>query len=423
LIKYYLKIAARSALRNKLYVALSIIGLSLGLTSSLLIGLYVHDELSYDTWIPAYEEIYRANPVSGERRSNGGPSELGIWLKQDYPQLTAVSRFFNAAVVVIAEISSEVEEYNERITWADASVFEVFPLKVVYGGLEGALEEPGSVVLTREIADKYFAGSNPVGKILLFDGVNPMTVTAVIETLPSNTHLNIDLLGSSNTLFSSAAVQDRNPIQGYFGSKLWSSQTYLRIPINESVQNIEDDLDPMLDRHLPIEESRTNSEIYDIELLPVADIHLSGSNANVRRENIATVYTVGAIAVLILLTAAINYVNLMTARGTKRSSEIAIRKTVGADGNAIVSQFMTESSAYVIVSAVMAGIFAFLLLPAFNSFLVRDMAFEAVLSPEFFLTAVIVLLSTILLAGYYPALVLSRYTALNLFRTHKSISK
>ncbi|MDP6416451.1 MAG: ABC transporter permease, partial [Gammaproteobacteria bacterium] len=417
--KYYLLIAWRNSRCNKLYASISIVGLTLGLTAALLIGLFVQDELSYDSWLPDHQELYRAYSVSGDRRFGSGPVELGRWLKSDYPQVTAVARLLGSSTVVGVDQDSSELEFNERVDWADPEVFDVFPFSSIHGDLAGALDQPDAVVISKSIAEKYFGTDDAVGESLLFGRENPMQVTAVIADLPDNTHLDFEILGSANAAFSPIAVQDRSPINQYYGRKSWLTSTYFRLPATENLANITDDMGAMLDRHLPVQGGRKNSEIYQIELRPITDVHLTTGDATATGVNLQNVYTVSAVALLILITASINYINLMTARGAKRSREIAIRKTVGAGRKSLIFQFLTESTTYVLISCVFAVGLAALLLAPFNGFMSREMNFSIVLSPGFLLGALSIAVLTSLVAGIYPALVLSRFTPMALFQTNK----
>lgn len=418
---YFLKLALRSARHNIHYVSLSVLGLCLGFCAVILIGLYVNDELNYDTWLPGYEEIYRVSPHTRQSltRSSAAPSELGQWLRTDFPQLTSVARVFNSGAVVSNPDNPDLR-FNERVAWSDSEVFEIFRFPVLKGDLADALSLSNSVVITADMAEKYFAEQSALGKTLVFDNELAMRVTAVIPSHPSNTHIGWEIIASGHSVDSPLAEQDRNPIGGYFGSKLWGSQTYVRLPAIESVSSVLDQLPAMLDRHLPIDGGRKNSEIYGLELIPVADIHLSTSDALVIRGELRTVYTVVIIALLILGTAVINYVNLMTARASRRAPEIAIRKTLGATPGSLIQQFMTESSLFVTVSAVIAAIAAWLLLAPFNAYLEREIVLGSLLTAENSAIALLVFLVTILAAGLYPAFVLSRFSPQSLFHARKA---
>lgn len=418
---YFLKLALRNARQNKHYIGLSVSGLCLGFCAVILIGLYVNDELNYETWLPDYEEIYRVSPHSLQtlNRASTAPSELGQWLKTDYPQLTNVARLFNSNTVVSNPDDPELR-FNEEVAWSDSEVFRIFRFPVLEGNLDTALQQANSVVITAELAEKYFGEQPVVGKSLLFDNELAMQVTAVIADHPSNTHISARIFAAGHNVDSPLAEQDRSPIGSYFGSKLWASQTYVRLPAAEPIDMILDDLPAMLDRHLPRDQGLKNSEIYGLEFIPIRDIHLSTPDASVKRGEMRTVYTVVAIALLILGAAVINYINLMTARANRRAPEIAIRKTLGASPSSLIMQFMTESLFYVTTSAFAASIVAFFLLAPFNAYLDREIAFTSLFTASNLMIAAVVLVVTVLAAGLYPAFVLSRFTPLSLFQARKA---
>lgn len=415
MLKYYFTIAIRNAMRSKLYSAISLGGLSLGLFASLMIGIYVNDELSYDSWIPDAENIYRVAPMFSGGRARASPSDLGLWLRQDYPQIKEVTRIFNGN----HRLEKENNNYNETIRWVDQNFFSVFELAVAEGTLDGALADPGSLVISEEVARKYFPASSAIGQILLLDGEQPMRVSAVIRDLPSNSHMSIDVLGPGHALSSALLTQDQNPVQGYFGAKVWGTQTYIRVDPEVSVAAIQEDLGPLMDRHLPISDGRPNSEIYELEILPIEAIHLAPANQAEGQQDFSGVLTVAAIAVLILLAASTNYINLMTARGMKRAPEIAIRKTVGANRSNLIMQFLTESSLFVVVSFLLAIAFCAVALEPFNSFLEREIEFSRFFEYHLILASAGLILTTVLFAGLYPALTLSRFSPLHTFRTLK----
>ncbi len=417
---YFLKLALRSASHNLHYASLSVSGLCLGFCAVILIGLYVNDELSYESWLPGYEDVYRVSPHSLQslNRAATAPSELGLWLRTDFPQIESMARLFNSNSVVINPDAPD-QRFNEIITWSDSSVFDIFQFPVLEGSLEGAIDETNSIVITAEIAEKYFGEESALGQVLVFDDEISMRVSAVIADHPSNTVLTSQIFSPGHAVDSPLAEQDRNPIGQYFGSKLWASQTFVRVPAHESVDAMVAQLPAMLDRHLPMDEGLKNSEIYGLEFIPLKDIHLTTPDATVERGELRTVYTVIVIALLILGTAVINYVNLMTARANRRAPEIAIRKTLGASPVSLIQQFMTESALYVSLSAAIAGISAYLLLAPLNAYLEREIAFASLLTTNNLLIALAILLLTILAAGLYPAFVLSRFSPLSLFQARK----
>ncbi len=401
--RYYFSIALRNAFRHRLYSFISIVGLCLGLTAIAMVGIYTQDELSYDRWIPDADDIYVVMVNFQSQRANATPSDLGLWIRQDYPQLKGVTRVFARS----HQLSHGDLHFTESIAWADANFFEVFALEAIAGNLDKALAEPGRLVLTETAARKYFNDEDALGQTLVLDREHPMQVAAIIKDVPSNTHFTLSIMAPGHTQFSPLLEQDNNPVSGYLGRKLWAINTYIKVNNQADAVAIQSDLDPLIDRRLPISEGRPNSEIYELELLPIPSIHLAPRSTTQGTRDLSTLTTIFAISAMILVAACINYVNLMTARGMKRAPEIAIRKTVGATSNQLMKQLLMESTLLVVVSFCLALLLAFIVLPTLNGFLNREIQIEMLQAWQLFGLGGIVVLLTVLLAGVYPALVLS----------------
>jgi putative ABC transport system permease protein len=410
---HYVALALRSTARTKLYTAISVVGLAIGFAAATLLGLYVHDELSYDRWLPNHERIYQVSAgLSTGLLSNAAPSDLGVWLASDYPQLEAVTRMFVDRGFLQGGQRADFKS-NETFTWADPNVFEVFQFSVVAGSLDGALDRPDSLVLVRRTAEKYFGrAESAIGRTLLYNGTEPMVVTAVIADLPSNTHLNpLGVLAPSHAPFSAAALQDRTPIT-VFGGKLWNSRTYVLLKPNEPIAPIRESLKTLLDRHAPtvLGGNRKASEVWALVARPLGALHLSSNSiAEPDGERHASLYAVAAIGLLILLIASINYVNLLTAIGVRRALEVGVRKALGAQRRDLFVQFMTESYLYVALGAAVGLGAAALALKPLNAFLGRTIDFSMFADARVATLTVVFLALVAFLAGLYPALVLSAY--------------
>ncbi len=408
MLNYYLSLALRHALRNKLYSLISIVGLALGLSIVVMVGIYVDDELSYDRWIPESGSIYQVMPaVQDTRRVNVTPSDLGLWLRQDYTQLDEVTRVFRRPHL----LAKDDVQINDFISWVDSNFFDVFALPVVAGNVESVLDDPANIVVTESIAERYFGsadGSEVIGETILMDRETSLRVAAVIADLPSNTHLRIGILGPGHALHSPMLEQDNNPLSRLFGTKMWGINTYVKAPSAAIVDAVEADLDDMLDRRLPIDQGRKNSDIYELTMMPIEGIHLAPTYVNEGERDLSGIFQVSTIAALTLIAACINYINLMTAHGMKRVPEIAIRKTVGASKQNLIRQHLSESLLYVSSSFLLAVLLSYLMLGPFNGFMNRNIQFDLFNKLPLLFTTVSIVLGTILLVGIYPALLLSR---------------
>ncbi|HZF29749.1 MAG TPA: FtsX-like permease family protein [Gammaproteobacteria bacterium] len=413
MLRHYVAIALRNIARSKLYATISVTGLAIGFGAAALVGLYVHDELTYDRWLPSHERIYMvtAGLATGGQLSGTAPSDVGHWLVSDYPQLEAVTRFFLDGGFM-ADADNPDRKFNEVITWADRSTFDVFKFPVLAGALEGALDKPDSLVLTRGTARKYFGTETAaVGKTLLYNGTQPMVVTAVIANLPSNANLGfIGILAAAHAPFSQAAQQELAPIS-VFGGKLWNSRTFVLLRAGVAVAPFRESLATLIDRHAPMNAgTRKASEIWLLGARPLSALHLStGAAATPDGQSYGAVYTVAAIGLLILLTASINFVNILTAVGVRRALEVGVRKALGAQRRDLFTQFMSESFLYVAIGAVVGFGIAALALRPLNTFLNRRIDFSMFLDWRVAAASVAFLAATALLAGVYPAVVLSSF--------------
>jgi putative ABC transport system permease protein len=412
--RHYVALAVRNVARAKLYAAISVVGLAIGFGAAALIGLYVHDELTYDRWLPNHDRIFQVSASASTGAPSGvGPSDLGKWVEEEYPELEHVTRLFRDYQAFLVPSDRTDFKANEQIVWADANVFGVFRLPVVAGSLDGALDKPDSLVLSRRTAAKYFGKpESAVGKTLLLNGQQPMVVTAVIAPLPSSTHLGtIDVLAAAHAPYSPTALQDRTPIT-IFGGKLWNSATYFLLKPHEPIEPLRESLKTLIDRHAPlsVDARRKPSEIWALTLRPIGAIHLSSNDLkNPDGQALSAVYTVSAIGLLIVLVASINFVNLLTALGVRRALEVGVRKALGAQRRDLFKQFMTESFLYVGVGAAVGLGLAWLALKPLNVFLQRTIDLSMFAEPRLIVGTIAFLALVAFLAGLYPALVLSAY--------------
>ena len=409
---HYLALAVRNIARTKLYAAISAVGLAIGFGAATLIGLYVHDELTYDRWLPNHERIYQVSAALSTGVPTGvGPSDLGQWLASDYPQFEHVTRLFRDLAFFVPSDRPDFKA-NEIVVWADASVFDVFRFPVVSGSLDGALDQPDSVVLTRTIARKFFGDTDAVGKTLLWRGEQPMTVTAVIEDLPSSSHLlPLTMLAAAHAPYSPLALQDRTPMT-VFGGKLWGAAAYGLLKPGEPVEPIRESLKTLINRHAPavLSGTRTASEVWALSLRPIRAIHLSSNRpSDPDGQALTVIYTVSAIGLLIVLVASINFVNLLTAIGVRRALEVGVRKASGARRSDLFAQFMTESFLYVGAGAVVGLAIAAAALQPLNAFLSRTIDFSMFADVRVAAITVLFLAAVAFLAGLYPSVVLSSF--------------
>lgn len=406
--------ALRNLVRNRLYAALNIGGLAVGFAAALLIALFVRDEYSYDRFFPDHERLYLmgfSSTTSPVIKADSTPVELAGRLRSDFPAVTTVA--------TIAYLSAPLRhgsiEADENGVWADAAFLDMFKFPVVAGTRERALERPDSIVLTRSLARKYFGRDDPIGETIELTVKRrvPLTVTAVIEDLPSNTHLALRYLvagGSPLSVQSQAA--EKPPTDRDF---MTSGYTYLKIE-NEAVAD-------QVRAALPAFFRRYKDGVLNmgmsvsLNLRPIAALHLAAGERGMKPRGSATeAAAFSAIGVLIVLAAGINFVNLMTARAARRAMEVGVRKVTGAERKHLMAQFLGESLLYVAVGSILAALLTALLLPTLNTYLDRSITVDLLRDAAALGVALSVGLLIAFLAGFYPALMLSSFRPANVLK-------
>ncbi|MHB1206363.1 MAG: ABC transporter permease [Rhodospirillaceae bacterium] len=402
----YLAASLRNLVRNRLYAAINIVGLAIGFGAALMIALFVRDEFSYDKWIPGHERLYRvsAHAVLANHTYPFDFAPLGAaaLLKDEFPEIEAITRF--ASDDGAFSLRHNDIESLETIHWADPNLFDVLPLRAVAGNLATALEDPESIVITRALARKYFGRDAPIGETLEVNRKFPVHVTAVLEDLPSNTHLALGFILSGRSAQAPVHFRDISKPNS-------AAYTYLRLAPGASAAHLREGLPAFNQRHPEFHQS-TYPQFLD-QLTPIADIHLlpPGRVGEMKPAgSAATAYSALSIAILIVVIAGINFVNLTTARAVRRAVEVGVRKVSGAVRRHLIAQFLGESIFYAALGMALAAAAARLLLPSFNGFLRRAIVFDVDRDPLLLGVMFAVVVAVGGLAGAYPAFVLSRFS-------------
>lgn len=395
--------ALKALMSNKFHALLNIAGLACGLGAAILLLLYVQDETTYDRAFPA--DVYRVSSAitmpGGETVVfDGTDYVLAQGLRQNVPEIAAVARMMPQDWTVR---HGDVEA-NETIYWSDASLFAVLPMPAIAGDPATALSQPNSIVLTRSMARKYFGEDAPVGRTLQLNRDRLMRVTAVIDDLPSNTHLAARLFASGNTPFSNLAAMDAQTGFHFDGT----TYTYFRLRPGASPDSVRRKLPDLVVSHLQIPRDNPFGIAVELTARSVRDIHFAPAGINAMKPpgDKATVMAAAIVALLILAGACVNFVNLATARVSGRAVEVGVRKAAGASRGVLALQFVAEAVLQVGAAMVLALAAVELLLPTFNGFLEREIVF-AYWRPALLALLVLAVLAIGLLAGAYPALVLS----------------
>jgi putative ABC transport system permease protein len=407
----YLAAALRNLVRNRLYSAISIVGLVVGFAASLLIALFVTDEYSYDSWIPGHDRIYglSATFTYDNRLDDMVAAHLAAWLRDEVREVEAVGRLapIPGGLPGMPLRLGESEILDNAFYWGDATFFDVIPLPVVAGDPKAALQRPDGIVLTREAARRLFGREIPLGETLLVDGTHPMTVGAVIEDLPPNSHFAINVIASGKAPFSELAKFDANP-----NPRFGDAYTYVRLAPNASSAEFSKLLPQILDRHTGLTPDRQKtSEVYRLSAVPIAAIHLSPGDLQPMkprgdRDGLLAMVLVGA---LIVIVASLNFVCLATARTAIRSLEVAVRKTCGAQWHLLVLQFLGETIITAVIGSIVAIIVVALLNPPFAALVGRSLSFERFWTVKTAAASMGFMLSVAVAAGSYPAFVLAAF--------------
>ncbi len=400
----YFAAALRNLARNRLYAVINVLGLAVGFAAAVLVALYVHHELNFEDFIPGYQRIYRISSalVVPDAGSNAvedlGGSETGPKLKLVFPQIETLTRLSNTFGGENLR-HGNVETLEQRFYWADPNFFEVMPLPALAGDLKTALERPDGLVLTRRMARKYFGRDLPLGETIQINRKITMQVTAVLADLPSNTHLNTEVFASAK------AIPDPRGMNAY------RAYTYLRLARGASADALRQGFKEWVDKTMPEPTFGRKENSFRMYLVPISAIHLRepGAFAMTPAGDPRALRAIAIVGVLILAIAVINFVNLMTARAARRAIEVGVRKAAGARRRDLLTQFMGESILFSALGMLLAvALVELLLLPHLNALLDRALVFEYWHWPVLGeLLAVVLVVG--LMAGLYPAMVLSAY--------------
>jgi putative ABC transport system permease protein len=407
MLKNYFLTALRNLKSHTGYSLINILGLSIGIACCVIILLYVRNELSFDAYNENADRIYRIEYsrkfADKEIYNVRTPAQWALDLKNDYP---AIAEF----VRLKPPRSRWMVKYEDRLffekgfVFADSTVFSVFDFELVRGNPKDVLAAPNTVVLTEEMAHKYFGNEDPIGETILLDNKHTITVTGIMKRIPRNSHFDFDFLASFSTLYSEPGIFGGLP---YLAAS--SQYTYVLLAKNASASDLESALPGFVDKYLRAESSP--DEQIKIELMPLTDIHLHSHREYEFQTNgdISDVYMFSIIAFIILLIASMNFMNLTTARSANRAKEIGIRKVVGARRAQLAKQFVGESTLVALISLVFACLFVRLSLPYFNQLSERYLSFDLFRDPFLILSLIAIAAFVGVLAGSYPALYLSGF--------------
>lgn len=400
--KNYIKTAFRYLGRQKGYTALNIVGLTLGIASSLIIVLYLYNELSYDKHHKNADLIYR---VSSDIKETDDAfkwavtqNPLGRKLTEDFAEVDQYVRFADNGRTEFE--LNEISFFEENVYNVDSTVFEVFTFDFILGDKETALDHPKSLVLNETIANKIFKGTNPIGQSIRIDGGDLFQVTGVYKDMPKNSHLIADAMISV----------DNRP---HMASNNWGGFnifTYILLNPTTDPEKFEVKLDEVIQEHVAPIFAQFNIEI-NYELINLKDIHLYSDFQGEPQPlgDITYVYIFSAVCVFMVFIACINYMNLATARSVKRATEVGIRKVMGAGRNLLIGQFLTESILITSCSFLLSMIIVIVSIPIMNNALDISLQTSMLIQPIVLLIILAILLVSGIFGGSYPAFYLSAF--------------
>ena len=384
---------------------INISGLTLGLTAAMLIALFVWDEHQYDRSIPGGDRIYR---VITRTTNNQGTTDLAVSppvfagiLRKEYPATEEVTRVLSTAEYKQLFEAGGKQFYEVHGMFVDSTFFSVFPLKFAYGTSPTALDDPGSIVLSRAMAARYFGNADPIGQKILIDK-KPAMVTGVFEPDPKF-HLSFDYLRPLSTMGIPADRMASWGWQQFF--------TYVKVREGADIQPMATSFTKTIQqRAWP--DTKAHGFTYLPRFQPVRDIHLYSADLkfdNAQRGNITYVNALIVIAVFILLIACFNFINLSTALSVRRAREVGVRKAIGAARPQLIAQFIGETLLLTLFSVILALALTTIFLPALNHFTNKAISPDLLIQPAAIGGIIALLLIVGLSAGFYPALVLSGF--------------
>ncbi|MEJ2613744.1 MAG: ABC transporter permease [Ignavibacteriaceae bacterium] len=405
MLKNYFKIAFRNLKRHRLYSFINILSLTVGITCCILISLYVKQELSYDGHFKNAGNIYRITTTHISERGTytdvETPMPLNSALSSKYPEIGKSSRIFFAENELVSYKNKSFIEPN--LAFADSTFFEIFSFKILKGNPEHLLDAPHSIVLTKSIAEKYFGNKNPVGKVLKLENKYEFTVTGVMQDVPVNTHFQFSMIGTYADVNNKIIAADfSNQWAAYFGS-----YTYVLLPKSTSLEKLKVKTSDFIMKQRKFPAGVT----VKLDYQKLLNIHLHSNYMGEIEDNnsVSNILIISTIGLFILLLACFNFMNLATARSSKRIREIGVRKTLGAYRKQLVFQFLGEAIFLTIISLIISIVLAELMLPYFSNLLNTELSFDIINNIDMLLVIVIAGIITGAVAGIYPSLYLSGF--------------
>ena len=395
MLKHIFTAGFRSLFKEKAFTIINMIGLSIGIAATIIILLYITDQLSYDQFNEKKERIYR---VECNKWAFLG-TKYGPVFQREFPEIKSYVRFDNFKRDALFSYK-EKNLYVDHFIYADSGIFNIFSFNMIHGNPEKAFSDPYSIVLTEEYAKKFFGNKNPVGEVLEYHHSTEFKVTGVIENM-DHFHMDIGAIGNF------ACLGDlKNDKYFYDHWDKWNHPTYVLLNKNHDAEILENKINNYFTGKAKWTEK---GAVPDFTLRNLSDVYFEreAQMVNNKRGNLNMIYAFSAIAGFILLIACFNFINLSTAKALRRAKEVGIRKVTGATKNQLVTQFLGESFFMVVVSAILALILVEISLPEFNVIVSNNLRLSYNSTFILYLAAGILIIT--LLAGLYPSFYLTRF--------------
>lgn len=407
--KNLLKISIRTIWKDKTYSLINIIGLTIGITCTLFLLLYILHEVSYDRYHANAPNIYRvvSNIKEPDNAFTWAVAQIPLAeeLRDNYPEVKNAVRFFGTGRTLYK--NDDRQFYEEDFYLADSTVFDMFTYPFLYGDPGTALDLPFSIVLTEKSARKYFSDiSSAVGQSIQNQQGEEFKITGIMEDVPLNSHFIFDALISRST---------RPDFQGSWGN--FGVFTYIHLPEGYDISKMYASLDAVIKEKVnPIFEQFGITIRY--ELQPILDIHLYSKIQDEAEAggDISYIYIFASVAFFMLIIAAINYMNLATARSIKRAKEVGVRKVMGSQRRQLIAQFITESVVIALIALALSLLLVYALLPAFNTLANKSIPFSYVMQTQVMVSLLAIVLIVGVAGGSYPAFYLSGFNPVNVLK-------
>jgi putative ABC transport system permease protein len=420
MLRNYLKIAVRNILKYKFFSAINILGMTIGLTACILIIMYVTDELSYDRFHAKADRMYQVGlhgKIAGQdiRTANTCPP-LARALVDEIPDVESSTR--------IAEFWGSVVKYEdkafteERVYYADSNFFKFFSFDLISGDPKTVLQEPKSVVLTQDMANKYFGDEPALGKFIIIGDTVTYKVTGISANCPTNSHFLYNMLVSSS---SAERLQGDIWLNNYL-------YTYFLLNEHGSLENVESKLGDLVQKYVGPEiekfmgisfaQMKEQGGVYGFFPTKITDIHLRSTTRDGIEPsgNLTYVYFFAAIALFIIIIACINFMNLATARSAGRAKEVGLRKALGSLRLQMIAQFLSESILYSAGAVVLSVAISYLLLPVFNELSGKHLDMHILARPEFVVGLILLVMFVGVVSGSYPAFYLTSFNPVDVLK-------